>query len=147
MSVFDVSSIKHVELSNVSPKAYMLVSDHACRSPIKHVGLWCVSNQVRWSPLKNVDCWSQMGLRWSMSRSPMGLQSGMSVSDRSPLGLRLVSDNNNIFVNSVHTVKYIYFQDIAFKQLYLALSFWYLKEKVNKFIYNIVNTCFYFPTL
>ena len=32
----------------------------------------------------------------------MGLQSGMSVFDRSPIGLRWVSDGNNMLVNSLN---------------------------------------------
>ena len=58
------------------------VSDQACRSPMghgRHVGLRCVSDQACRSPMGHVI------LRWSMSRSPMGLLQ--------------VSDNNNIFVN------------------------------------------------
>ena len=49
-----------------------------------------------------------VGLRWDMSVSDeacLGLRSGKSVSDRSPMVLRWVSDDNNIFVNS--TRKYI----------------------------------------
>ena len=64
----------------------MLVSDG---SPTGHVGFRWVSDGT---------CWFQMGHQWSMLRSPMFFQSGMSVYDgacRSLMGLRsgmLVSD-------------------------------------------------------
>ena len=41
-----------------------------------------------------------VGVQQSISRSPMNIQTGMSVSDRSPMDLRSdmsVSDNNNIY--------------------------------------------------
>ena len=78
--------IRHFDL-----KWGMSVSDEACRS------LWWVFDQA---------CRFQMALRWRMSRSPMGIRSAMSVFDRSPLGLRLVSDNNNIFVNLIFSLSH-----------------------------------------
>ena len=44
------------------------------------------------------------GLPDESCRSPMGIQSSMSVSDGSPIGLRWVSDSNNIFVNSLNFI-------------------------------------------
>ena len=113
----------------VSGQAYwsltsMSVSDQACRSPTRHVGLWWgmfVSDEACLSPMRHV-C-----LRWGMSvsdqtyqslmrhvgiqsnisvseeacRSLMGIQWGMLFFDGCPIGLRWVSDNNNIFTNSV----------------------------------------------
>ena len=58
------------------------VSDHAGRSLMGHVCLWWVSDQA---------CQSLMGhvsLRWSMLRSPIRHVCLLSVSDRSPMGLR-----------------------------------------------------------
>ena len=74
----------------------MSVSDRACQSPMGRVGLrWaCMSPMgpvsFRWvsSQTYRFPMW-HVGIRWSRSRSPMGLRSGMSV-----------SDNNDIFVNS-----------------------------------------------
>ena len=54
---------------NGSPMKYVEVSDG---STIMHIGL-------RWG------MWVSKGLRWSMSKYPMALQSGMSVSDGSPI--------------------------------------------------------------
>ena len=91
---------------SMSLRLGVLVSDQACRSPMRIVGLqWgmSVSNEAC---LSNEACRSPMGLWWGMSvfdhacRSPMGIQSDMSFSTGSQICLRWVSDNNNIFVNS-----------------------------------------------
>ena len=58
----------------------MSVTDGECQLPLGHVGLWWVSDLA---------C---RGLRFSMSRSFMGLLSGMSLSYVACLGLWWVSD-------------------------------------------------------
>ena len=67
-------------------------TSQTCRSSMglhRNVGFQWVLLVPDGSPIRHV------GLRCSMSRSPMGHQSGMS----SPMGIRWVSDNYNIFVN------------------------------------------------
>ena len=93
----------------------MSVSDEACR------GLQWVSYQACRSPMKHVEVFNgspirHVGLRCSMSRSPMYLRSGMSVSDGSPIGIRWVSDNNNIFVNSSFYQEFLLY--ISFRALF-----------------------------
>ena len=67
-------------------------------SLIRHVGLQCVSDAaLRWSIMSVSDgaYWYQMGLQH------------FEVSDqacRSPMGLRNVSESNNIFVNSIFDI-------------------------------------------
>ena len=82
-------SIRYVGLPCVSDEVCMLVSDHVCWSQTKHVGrgspMGCLSVML----VSNGACRFETGFRWSMSRSPMGLRSGMSVSGRTPLDLRL----------------------------------------------------------
>ena len=51
------------------------VSNPACWSLMRHVGLQLVSDET---------CWSLMGLRWGMLASRWGI-SGMSISDGSPI--------------------------------------------------------------
>ena len=64
-------------------------------SPMGHEacrGLRWVSDQALWSPIS---------LRWISDTSPMGLQSGMSVSVGPSMVLQWVSDNNDLSVNSL----------------------------------------------
>ena len=85
-------------------------SDQTCRSPIGHRWSVLVFNEACWSPMKHVEVSDGSPIRhvgplWSMSRSPMGHRSGMLVSDGSLIGLWWVSDNNNIFENSLKSAK------------------------------------------
>ena len=68
----------------------MSVSDRACRSLIKHVGLrlrMSVSNEF---PMGHV------GLQWVSDEACQGLRSGMSVYNGSQIGLRKVFDRGFI---------------------------------------------------
>ena len=78
MSVFDGSPVRHA--SDLACQGLQWFSDQTCRSPMKHVKVFDGS-LIR-----------HVGLRCSMSRSLMGLQSGMLVSDEACRGLQWVSD-------------------------------------------------------
>ena len=82
---------------------YSLVNE-ACRSSM---GLHSGISVSDGSPIRNV------GLRW--------------VSDGSPIGLRLVSDNNNIFMNSKLNIK---------KLRLLNMQIWTNRYKKINIIYN-----------
>ena len=119
MPVSGGSSIRKIGLRCISNQKCMLVSDQACRSQPKHVGLQWVFNQTCRSLMGHV------GFRWVSNEACLCLRSGMSVSDGSPIGLldisdqefrslmglrqasdgypmgiQWVSNKNNIFVNS-----------------------------------------------
>ena len=105
------------------------VFDYECRSPMclqlsMYVGLWSgmsVSGQTCWS---SMGCRSGMsvsdghvGFSWISNEVCLDLRSGMLVCDGYPIGLRWVSDNNNIFVNStisnfIKIINYIYFRPL-----------------------------------
>ena len=79
---------------------YILFANlYTCRSPMGCQSRMSVSHEA---------CWFQMGLRWSMLRSPfrhVGLQ---WVSDRSRIGLWWVSDGSPIIMIFSWTQKFTY---------------------------------------
>ena len=92
MTVSNGSLIRHVGLL-----PSMLVSDG---SPIRYVGLRWAMLVSEGSPMNHFQVSDQV------CRSLIGFQSGMSVSNQvclSPMDLRQVSDNNNIYVNSIQS--------------------------------------------
>ena len=74
----------------------MSVSNHACRSPIGHVGLLLGMSVSDGSQMKHVEVSDGPSIRYVSHRwvcdqaccYPMGFESGMLVSDGSPIGLR-----------------------------------------------------------
>ena len=65
--------------SQIGLLADMLVSDQACRSPIRHVSLQWISDEACRSPMRHV------GYRWVSDQTFWSLMNLRSISDRSPI--------------------------------------------------------------
>ena len=80
-----------------------MVSDEACRSPLRQVGLQSgksVSDQAKGSPMRHVVLQLGMSVSDEACQSPIRHAGLRLFSDWSPIGLRLVSDWSPIGLRS-----------------------------------------------